>query len=322
LKRGVSSETLTSKGVGVAILCFKGFDSLNRKYLQLSHADFFKTLAAGRAGFKKSNKKMKNVLLTAAALICVASASIGQSLPAYLPADGLVGWWPFNGNANDESGNGNDGYNYLFNGSAFYLNPSPSNSYGVDRNGNIERALKTNIYGSNVMLPINNFLFQSDFTISIWAKNDSLVAQYPTILESSNNHLTMQFGNTGGPISFGAYLTEIGISPFGEVGALTQPLEWLHITLVNENYQNKLYFLELVTAINCHKVHSMVLLTTSQSSTAPFRRKKLQPYTLVSQLTRQVPAILCRAIYKTALLVTGHFAAMRMMKVEMETTER
>ncbi len=185
---------------------------------------------------------MKNVLLTAAALICVASASIGQSLPAYLPADGLVGWWPFNGNANDESGNGNDGYNYLFNGSAFYLNPSPSNSYGVDRNGNIERALKTNIYGSNVMLPINNFLFQSDFTISIWAKNDSLVAQYPTILESSNNHLTMQFGNTGGPISFGAYLTEIGISPFGEVGALTQPLEWLHITLVNENYQNKLYF--------------------------------------------------------------------------------
>ena len=30
-------------------------------------------------------------------------------LPDYLPTDGLVGWWPFNGNANDESGNGNDG---------------------------------------------------------------------------------------------------------------------------------------------------------------------------------------------------------------------
>ena len=29
-----------------------------------------------------------------------------QNLPAYLPANGLVGWWPFNGNANDESGNG------------------------------------------------------------------------------------------------------------------------------------------------------------------------------------------------------------------------
>ena len=30
-------------------------------------------------------------------------------LPDYPPTEGLVGWWPFNGNANDESGNGNDG---------------------------------------------------------------------------------------------------------------------------------------------------------------------------------------------------------------------
>jgi hypothetical protein len=26
-----------------------------------------------------------------------------------VPSNGLVGWWPFNGNANDESGNGNNG---------------------------------------------------------------------------------------------------------------------------------------------------------------------------------------------------------------------
>jgi len=30
-------------------------------------------------------------------------------LPTYVPTDGLVGYWPFNGNANDESGNGNNG---------------------------------------------------------------------------------------------------------------------------------------------------------------------------------------------------------------------
>ena len=30
-------------------------------------------------------------------------------VPSYVPTDGLVGWWPFNGNANDEIGNGNDG---------------------------------------------------------------------------------------------------------------------------------------------------------------------------------------------------------------------
>jgi hypothetical protein len=191
---------------------------------------------------KNEHMKMKNLLLVIIATLGLTALTMAQNVPNYVPTNGLIGWWPFNGNANDESGNGNDGYNYLFNGLTFYLNPSPSNSYGVDRIGNSESALSTNIYGSNVMLPINNFLFQSDFTISIWAKNDSLLEQYPTILESGNNHLTMQYGNTGGPISFGAYLTEIGIPPFGGVGSLAPPLDWLQITLVNKNYKNKLYF--------------------------------------------------------------------------------
>jgi len=30
-------------------------------------------------------------------------------IPNYVPSNGLVGWWPFNGNANDASGNGNNG---------------------------------------------------------------------------------------------------------------------------------------------------------------------------------------------------------------------
>jgi hypothetical protein len=30
-------------------------------------------------------------------------------VPSYVPTNGLVGWWPFNGNADDESGNGNNG---------------------------------------------------------------------------------------------------------------------------------------------------------------------------------------------------------------------
>jgi len=30
-------------------------------------------------------------------------------IPSHVPSNGLVGWWPFNGNANDESGYGNNG---------------------------------------------------------------------------------------------------------------------------------------------------------------------------------------------------------------------
>ena len=49
---------------------------------------------------------MKRLLLLIT--ICISSVSFGQ-VPSYVPTNGLVGWWGFNGNANDESGNGNNG---------------------------------------------------------------------------------------------------------------------------------------------------------------------------------------------------------------------
>ena len=50
---------------------------------------------------------MKTLLLSLVILLLSFSA-LAQP-PAYVPTNGLVGWWPFSGNANDESGNGNDG---------------------------------------------------------------------------------------------------------------------------------------------------------------------------------------------------------------------
>ena len=51
---------------------------------------------------------MKKTLLIAI-IALVAQMTFAQSTPSYVPTDGLVGYWPFNGNANDESGNGNHG---------------------------------------------------------------------------------------------------------------------------------------------------------------------------------------------------------------------
>ena len=49
---------------------------------------------------------MKKLLLFGALALSI--NAFGQ-VPNYVPTNGLVGWWPFNGNANDESGNGNNG---------------------------------------------------------------------------------------------------------------------------------------------------------------------------------------------------------------------
>ena len=42
--------------------------------------------------------------------LCI-TVNLWAQVPNYVPTNGLVGWWPFNGNANDESGNGNNGTN-------------------------------------------------------------------------------------------------------------------------------------------------------------------------------------------------------------------
>ena len=50
--------------------------------------------------------KKANILF----LLIVFNISVfGQSVPSYIPANGLVGWYPFTGNANDMSGSGNNG---------------------------------------------------------------------------------------------------------------------------------------------------------------------------------------------------------------------
>jgi len=46
---------------------------------------------------------MKRLLLFIT--ICISPVSFGQ-IPSYVPSDSLVAWYPFNGNTNDESGNG------------------------------------------------------------------------------------------------------------------------------------------------------------------------------------------------------------------------
>src|SRR5665213_2163635 len=52
--------------------------------------------------------KKKNLLLSAIIILGIATATIAQ-VPSYVPTSGLIGWWPFTGNANDSSGNGNNG---------------------------------------------------------------------------------------------------------------------------------------------------------------------------------------------------------------------
>ena len=89
-------------------------------------------------------------------------ASTAQ-IPSYVPTNGLVGYWPFNGNANDESGNGNNG---VVNGATLTS----------DRFGNVGSSYSFNGLNNHIEVPdANNLrLSNTDFTISIWVYHNSL----------------------------------------------------------------------------------------------------------------------------------------------------
>lgn len=98
---------------------------------------------------------VKNYLKLMLAIV-LTSQAMAQAIPSNVPKDGLVGWWPFNGNANDESGNGNHG---TVNGATLT----------ADRDGNSNCAYSFDgiddyIQCLNNTIPINN----SSRSFSLW----------------------------------------------------------------------------------------------------------------------------------------------------------
>ena len=78
-----------------------------------------------------------------------------QNLPAYVPANGLISWWPFSGNAVDSSGNGNNG---TVNGATLT----------TDRFGNANSAYNFNS-SNNCYIQSTIGIFDT-ITISAWFK--------------------------------------------------------------------------------------------------------------------------------------------------------
>jgi uncharacterized protein (TIGR02145 family) len=105
---------------------------------------------------------MKSISLFVFILLGVVFTSTNaQNLPAYLPANGLVAWYPFNGNANDESGNGNDG---VVNGATLTS----------DRNGNSNSAFSFNGVNDYITVLNSYSLNSTSITISGWVKLNNI----------------------------------------------------------------------------------------------------------------------------------------------------
>ena len=114
---------------------------------------------------------MKNLLMTTIAIFGLMTVTIAQ-VPSYVPTDSLKGWWPFNGNANDESGNGNNIAAY---GGA---------SLSKDRIGVTKKAYYLD--GIDGYLQTNNSCYNdsSNHTISFWFKIEDTLQSTQTFFSA------------------------------------------------------------------------------------------------------------------------------------------
>jgi len=152
-------------------------------------------------------------------------------LPSYLPTNGLVAWYPFNGNANDESGNGNDGTTF---------NTQPT----TDRFGNGNSAYDFN--GSTSYINCGNQFFNSVnyCSISLWMKT--------TTFSSTTKNLCNKRREIAGD---GIGILMIGSSVCGMLNRDPQTFSnngystctpysstgWNHVVLVNNNSVLSIY---------------------------------------------------------------------------------
>ncbi len=146
--------------------------------------------------------------------------------------DGLVGYWPLDGDANDASGFGNHGTEYGV-------------TLTTDRNDNINSAFSLLNSSQYVTLPSNNFTNPgtSEFSISLWFKSQGVFESDQSAIIITKR---LDVGFPNNVIPYAIYLT-----PDGEVASWTRANstnnfaiystntyddnEWHHLAVIRDN---------------------------------------------------------------------------------------
>jgi len=134
---------------------------------------------------------MKRLLLFG--VLALSINAFGQ-VPNYVPTNGLVGWWGFNGNANDESVNGNDG---TVNGATLT----------TDRFGAVDSAYSFDGVDDWIEVANNasiNFDINQEYTTSCWANfSSSSLTSGEVICKWDNSYIEYPYKLMASPTATG-----------------------------------------------------------------------------------------------------------------------
>jgi len=188
-------------------------------------------------------------------VVCLFSNAQAQ-VPSYVPSNGLVGWWPFNGNANDESGNGNNG---TLNGPTLT----------ADRFGNANKAYSFDGVNDYINIPYSNSLnINGSISISCWFKN--------TNISSTNNgvlvfHGDNQSGKDPFTLNYNGNLNRVSFAKYVNSG--TTPADLRQASIIapnNSNWNHYIVTFDSTIGRVCFYLNNSLVLDTTFLNTSIF----------------------------------------------------
>ncbi len=184
-------------------------------------------------------------------IILISSLFISLSTFAQIPNNGIVGYYPFNGNANDISGNNNNGV-------------TANTTLTIDRFGNANSALNFN--GTNSYLRIANnpikIDFSNSFTLSMWVKVDSTNSgQRQNILSIRHDANANDLGSW----DFGFINDTIYTSYSSKAKFTTKRKFWEHIIFTYDKTTKK------ITSYNNAIITGQDVITNTPSNSSPIQ---------------------------------------------------
>ncbi|MFN5442935.1 MAG: LamG-like jellyroll fold domain-containing protein, partial [Crocinitomicaceae bacterium] len=218
---------------------------------------------------------IKNYFKLIVALVFVSNV-MAQNVPSYVPTNGLVGWWPFNGNANDESGNGNHG---TVNGA----------NLTTDRNGKANGAYSFR-NGKDLICTTNSFNSPSSLSYSIWinTKNEGIPLSF-------NNGQCVHGGNWDRALFIMKneidFYTFSGNQVFTKSNSNILDSNWHHLVVTMNQNGTNIY-------LDGYKIITNPSQNSAQNYSGFFRIGGLSPNDLNNSLIGQLDDI---AIYNRAL---------------------
>ncbi|RAR74142.1 LamG-like jellyroll fold domain-containing protein [Flavobacterium aciduliphilum] len=178
-----------------------------------------------------NNKKLLLLILG----IGLFSQMIFSQVPSYVPTNGLVGYWPFSGNANDQSGNGNNG---TVNGATLTIDRFGNSNNAYEFNMNYIKVNNSSLYNLSDNLSINVWYKISDSMGSI-TLNTVFVSKHQS--SSLNSSYSLYNENNCGPT---VYQTDVdGNINYIRNSAFCDTSSW-HMLTLSFNKPNMIMYLD------------------------------------------------------------------------------